>query len=368
MKWIETTHTMLINTLTFLILALLLVWHAVRLVSVWRLTRAVPVDSALFIPAVVLQLVAVLSDQDWATWIAVLFLVVIIVVNLRKSSRKLDPPRRNDESWVDRERRVDSDRKSWWEAFAVAARPTEITFEIELGNAIQLRTDEPLPLTLGPGKIRITLGGWEKLLGENPSYEIRLRILVTDTASVAWTSEYRVDIESLVDIGFSSTPKRKPGELRAWSEIDPEVEQTFRENCLVAKAVYHTDAEHWIEAGIGSHDYVVYTRRKRGVIDLAWDEESNTFLLRLAGLFFRERDGIWCDEVEMAHLMSDSDAQPWEPDEIEPVVFPILPEELLPFGMNGLMSPYRFDEEPESWPPLFSRCEGPMLPLGDSGF
>ena len=64
MWWPHLSDTMLINALTFSILVFLLVWQAVRLVRIWRLTRALPVDSALFIPAVALQLMAVLSDHE----------------------------------------------------------------------------------------------------------------------------------------------------------------------------------------------------------------------------------------------------------------------------------------------------------------
>lgn len=270
------------------------------------------------------------------------------------------PPRRSDESREERERRVDSDRTAWWEAFAVEARPTEITFDVELGDPIQMRTVDQLSFTLGPGKIRISLGGWEKLTAEGGYYEIRLRILVTDTAGVAWTSEYRVDIERLVDIGFSSSPKRKPEELHAWTGIDPEIAQTFRENCLVAKAVYHTDMRDWIEARIGNHDYVVSTKYERGAIDLAWDERSRRILLRLAGLRFRERDGVSSYDFDQEEEEPIPAALPWEPEEIEPVVFHILPEEMIPFGANGLWDPYRFDDEVETWPPLFSREVPPM--------
>ncbi len=383
---------MLINTLSYLIVVSLLVWHVVRLVRVWRVTHTVSVFSALFIPALALQLVAILSDHDWAKWIAALILIVIFVWRFKgpgavgvpledllasmgishaefmERSRAQDELRRIDEDLKERERQIESDRKSWWKAFEVEARLTEINFDLELPEFIQLKTDEPLHFTLGPGKYQVALAGWEKLPVEADSYEIRLWILVTDHAGVVWTSEYRVDIECLVNIGFSSTPKRKPGELHAWTEIDPEMERTFRENCLVAKAVYHTDMRDWIEARIGSHDYVVHTKYKRGVIDLAWDEKSSRVLLRLAGLIFRERDGVSYYDLDPDDEVPGSDTLPWDAAQIEPVVFPIHPEEMLPFGMNGLTSPYQFDEKVEPWPPLFSRLYDPVPPLSDSEF
>lgn len=83
---------MLINTFTFSILVFLLVWHAVRLLGIWHLTRAVPVDSALFIPALTLQLIALISDHDWAIWIAALLLGGIIVWSFNKCTRDRNAP------------------------------------------------------------------------------------------------------------------------------------------------------------------------------------------------------------------------------------------------------------------------------------
>lgn len=361
---------MLINTLSFLIVLILLAWHLVRLVRNWRVTRSVSVSWALFIPALTLQLIAQWSDYDWVNWIVALLLVMIVVCSFKERSRELDELPRINKAGPERESQSEPDRKSWWNTFAVESRPKEINFEVELPELLQLKTAEEHPLALDPGKLQLSLGGWEKLVVEDEYksgfYEIRLRIFVKDAAGVVWTSEYRVDIESLVQIGLSSAPKRMPEELHAWTEIDPEMERTFREASLVAKAIYHTDLRDWFETRIGKHRYVVLTKYQRGVIDLAWDAKSSRFMLRLAGLQFRERDGIRDDDLDTDDQMPGPDAPPWDPWEIEPVVFHILPEELLPFGTNGLRSPFRFDEKVEPWPPLFARLRDPAIPPRDS--
>jgi len=369
-----------LNTISLLLVSFTLVCHVVWLGIDWFVIRKVSVTTVLFIFSQSFLIVGLLSDHDvWTTWIAAVLLILIAFRLPKRLSSMRDQfaasgiseagSEERLQTWEEggqryatklvRERQFEARRKAWWAAFAVEARPKEISFEIELPESIQLKTTEEIPLTLRSGKGHISLGGWEKFPVGDKNHVIKLRVWVTDSAGVVWTSDYSVDIEDLVEIGFSDTPKRKPEELWGWTEINPEIENAFRENCLIAKAHYHTDMRNWIEAAIGRHDYLVVTKYQRGVIDLAWVPESNRLLLRLAGLRFSKRDGLTEFDFEAADWSPGPDDPPWKPWEIEPVVFPIFPEELLPFGSKTVGPAFRYTFESESWPPTFSRLSAP---------
>ncbi|MDB4459278.1 hypothetical protein N9059_01770 [bacterium] len=368
---------MWLNWLSYLIIVGLLVWHLVRIVRVWPVTHRIAVTSALLVLSMSLILIGSFTGLRWLLGIAGILMLIAVFWKFLGPGRILDQcedflvlggiPHAETEKILDeqevvkaqeiekkeRKRLFESDREAWGEAFSVEARSTGIAFEAHFEETVSLATEDGHPLRIGPGAVDLVLDDWgHEVLGSNDYFNISLRLTVIDGNGEQWVSRYSVQIENLVGLGFSEESRRSPADLEGWTQINPDHERAFRTGCLISKAKYFTDSRDQFSVRIGIHEYAIRLKHKGGFIDLAWEPYSRRFLLRLAGIYFESRDGE--DDVELGDYPA-VPAPLWGLDEIEPVVFPLLPEELLPFGKNATARPWSLDSPKSQWPPPFVR-------------
>lgn len=376
---------MWVNGLTFLIVVGLLIYHLIRLGRIWWSTHRVNVFSSLFIVLQITLLVALFTEHQWVLWISGALLLLLLAWKLNPLGGILDQceeiasiagfsyremknfrAKQNYltaryEAGRERKRQLEEDETAFWEAFRSKARPRSIETTAWIETAISLPSREGTMISVGPGNVPIEFSGWRVIEDRGEwHFEIEIDLVISDANGRRWRSTFSTEIENLVELGLSSQPRRTPDQLIAWTEIDSENERVIREHCLFSKALYRADFRDLFEVTIGRNHYLILTKHAGGFIDLAWDSEEHRFLLRLAGLQARERNGRDAYDLDVESEQEGPQVSPWSSEQIEPVVFPVLPEELLPFGKAALFSPFRLQDEgsgPGYWPPVFEPIE-----------